>query len=130
MFFAEYRDNGRELRYINCGHPAALLLRSNGAIERLEATALPIGIFAALKCEEKSVTLSPDDLLLVVSDGVLEAGIDQGEEFGEARLIESARAASASDVEAQLDRMLMDVEAFSPGLQFDDVTIVALRASR
>jgi phosphoserine phosphatase RsbU/P len=130
MFFAEYRDQGCELRYINCGHPAALLLRSNGAIEHLEATALPIGIFAALKCEEKNVTLSPGDVLLVVSDGVLEAGVDQGEEFGEARLIESARAASASDVEGQLDRMVLDVEHFSPGQQFDDVTIVALLASR
>jgi serine phosphatase RsbU (regulator of sigma subunit) len=69
-------------------------------------------------------------VLLVVSDGVLEAGVDQGEEFGEARLIESARAASASDVEAQLDRMVLDVEHFSPGQQFDDVTIVALLASR
>ena len=85
MFFAEYRDHGRELRYINCGHPAALLLRANGEIERLEATALPIGIFAALKCEEKSVMLAPGDVLLVFSDGVLEAGMDQGEEFGEAR---------------------------------------------
>ncbi len=131
MFFAEYRDRGRELRYINCGHPAALLLRANGEVEHLEATALPIGIFAALKCEEKSVTLAPGDVLLVVSDGVLEAGIDQGEDFGEARLIESGRAAqNAADVEAQLDQMVLDVQRFSPGQQSDDVTIVALRASR
>ncbi len=45
MFYVEYRDHGRELRYINCGHPAALLLRANGSVERLEATALPVGIF-------------------------------------------------------------------------------------
>ena len=54
MFFAEYRDQTRELRYINCGHPAALLMRANGKVEHLEATALPIGIFAAWKCDEKS----------------------------------------------------------------------------
>ena len=46
MFYAEYRDQGRELRYINCGHPAALLLRASSAVERLEASALPIGIFS------------------------------------------------------------------------------------
>src|SRR5271163_526266 len=45
MFYGEYRDQGRELRYINCGHPAALIVRAAGGIERLEATALPIGIF-------------------------------------------------------------------------------------
>src|SRR5207244_11422135 len=54
MFFAEYRDQTRELRYINCGHPAALLLRTDGAPEHLEATALPIGIFGGWKCEDKS----------------------------------------------------------------------------
>ena len=119
MFFAEYRDHGRELRYINCGHPAALVLRSNGTTEHLEATALPIGIFAGLKCEEKSVVLSPGDVVLVVFlDGVLEAGIDQGEDYGEARLIESGRAAQkAENVEAQLDQMVLDVQNFSPGMQ-------------
>lgn len=129
MFFAEYRDHGRELSYINCGHPAALILRAGGAIERLEATALPVGIFSSLKCEEKSVTLAPGDVLLVFSDGVLEAGVEEGEEFGEPRLIESAQAArNSDDVEALLDRIIQDVQHFSPSQQSDDVTIVALRA--
>jgi phosphoserine phosphatase RsbU/P len=127
MFFAEYRDQGRELNYINCGHPAALILRAGGALERLEATTLPIGVFASLKCEEKTVKLAAGDLLLVYSDGVLEAGVDQGEEFGEARLIESAQGGRKSgDVDALLDSILRDVQRFSPEQQFDDVTLVAL----
>jgi sigma-B regulation protein RsbU (phosphoserine phosphatase) len=126
MFFAEYRDQGRELRYINCGHPSALLMRANGAIEQLEATALPMGIFAALKCEEKSVTLEAGDVVLVFSDGVLEAGIERGEDFGEAGLIAAAESSPRSDVDAMLDHIVGEVLRFSPGLQSDDVTIVAL----
>jgi sigma-B regulation protein RsbU (phosphoserine phosphatase) len=126
MFYAEYRDQGRELRYINCGHPAALLLRTNGTVEKLEASALPIGIFSWWKCEEKSVPMGPGDLLLVMSDGVLEAGVESGEEFGEERLIEAARSAPA-EVEAALEHLLGKVHDFSPGLQGDDVTVVALR---
>src|SRR5580704_13108945 len=126
MFFAEYRDQGRELRYINCGHPAALLLRSNGTVEHLEATALPIGIFAALKCDEESVVLESGDVLLVFSDGVLEAGIERGEEFGEDGLIAAAKAAPKGDIEAMLEYIANEVLRFSPGLQSDDVTIVAL----
>ncbi len=76
MFFAEYRDQTRELRYINCGHPAAILLRANGAVEHLEGTALPIGVFSWWKCEEKAVPLEPGDLLMVFSDGVVEAGVE------------------------------------------------------
>jgi phosphoserine phosphatase RsbU/P len=126
LFFAEYRDQGRELRYINCGHPAAILLRATGEVERLEATALPIGIFATLKCEEKSLVLGPGDALFVFSDGVLEAGIESGADFGEQRLIAAARAGPREDVEASLDYIMAEVLRFSPGVQSDDVTIVGL----
>src|SRR5262249_8246311 len=125
MFYAEYRDQGRELRYINCGHPAALIVRTDGTVERLEATALPVGVFGSLKCEEKSVALDAGDILLAVSDGVLEAGVDRGEEFGEERLIEGAR--SEPEVERMLDQILDRVHQFSPDGQGDDVTVVALK---
>jgi phosphoserine phosphatase RsbU/P len=128
MFFAEYRDQTRELRYINCGHPAALLLRAGGAIEHLEATALPIGIFAAWSCEEKSVIIAPGDVLIAFSDGVLEAGVERGEEFGETRLIDALRAARGSEMEPMLDSLIGEVLQFSPEVQSDDVTLVALRA--
>ena len=127
MFFAEYRDQTRELRYINCGHPAAILARADGRIERLEATALPIGIFGSFKCEEKSVAMAAGDILLVCSDGVLEAGIEHGEEFGEARLI-AALTASKTDVDTLLDSLAVQVLQFSAGAQSDDVTVVALKA--
>lgn len=128
MFFAEYRDQTRELRYINCGHPAALLIRAGGAVEHLEATALPIGIFSSWSCEEKTVTLAPGDLLVAFSDGVLEAGVERGEEFGEPRLIAALHAARASSVEPLLDATVAEVLRFSPEVQSDDVTLVALRA--
>src|SRR5277367_3872329 len=64
MFFAEYRDQSRELRYINCGHPAALIVRASGKVEQLEATALPIGIFSSWSCEEKTVKLAPGDIFV------------------------------------------------------------------
>ena len=127
-FFAEYRDQNRELRYINCGHPAALLVRAGGAVERLEATALPLGIFGRWTCEEKSVSLRPGDVVLVFSDGVVEAGVDNGEEFGEGRLLETLRSAPAGGgVEALLDHVVAAVLRFSPGGQSDDVTMVALK---
>jgi sigma-B regulation protein RsbU (phosphoserine phosphatase) len=129
MFFAEYRDQNRELRYINCGHPSAILARAGGGLEHLEPTAIPIGIFSGWKCEEKTVTLAPGDLLLVFSDGVLEAGVDDGEEFGEARLLDAVRSAPTSAVGEVLNHVADEVLRFSPGTQSDDVTLVALSAS-
>jgi len=127
MFFAEYRDQTRELRYINCGHPAALLVHANGKVDHLEATALPIGIFAAMKYDEKTVIMSPGDVLLAFSDGVLEAGVESGEEFGEERLIQALHAARKGELEPMLDSLVGEVLKFSPEVQSDDVTLVALR---
>ncbi len=128
-FFGEYRDHSQELRYINCGHPSAILARADGTVEHLESTALPLGVFGSWKCTEKSVPLQPGDLVLVFSDGVLEAGVEHGEEFGEERLLETLRsAAPRSSVEELLDHVVDAVLRFSPGAQSDDVTLVALSA--
>ena len=70
--------------------------------------------------------LGSGDVLMVVSDGVLEAGVDRGEEFGEDRLIEAIKA-SIGDVDKLLDGLLDEVLRFSPGAQSDDVTVVAVK---
>jgi sigma-B regulation protein RsbU (phosphoserine phosphatase) len=126
-FFAEYRDQGRELRFINCGHPPAIVMRVNGSVEHLEPTALPIGVFGWWKCVENSIVLAPGDLVLVVSDGVLEAGVEHDEEFGEQRLIDTLRSAPRrGGVEELLDYVVNAVSRFSAGAQSDDVTLVGL----
>jgi serine phosphatase RsbU (regulator of sigma subunit) len=61
---------------------------------------------------------------------VLEAGVERGEEFGETRLIEVLGAARTEDLEQMLDSIIGEVLRFSPGMQSDDVTLVALRAHR
>src|SRR6516225_182250 len=43
LFFAEYDDKLRRLRYSNCGHLAALLFGRDGTIERLESTCTVLG---------------------------------------------------------------------------------------
>jgi len=45
LFYADYDDANHCLRYANCGHNPPLLLRANGEIERLGATATVLGLF-------------------------------------------------------------------------------------
>ena len=78
---------------------------------------------------EVSDALAPGDLLVAFSDGVLEAGVELGEEFGEVRLIEALHKARAGELEALLDLTIQEVLRFSPEVQSDDVTLVALRAT-
>src|SRR6184192_620018 len=51
LFFAEYDDRAQRLRYVNCGHLAALVLRADDTLERLNSTATVLGIFKDWNCE-------------------------------------------------------------------------------
>src|SRR5437016_1814922 len=50
LFFADYDDSSGFLRYVNCGHLSALLLRRDGSLDRLEATSTVLGIFKTWEC--------------------------------------------------------------------------------
>src|SRR5713226_5863299 len=87
LFFGQYDDRTQRLDYINCGQQPAILIRGDHSIERLEATALPLGLVKSWTGEKKTVQLRRGDRLFVCSDGVIEAGLDSGYEFGEEGLI-------------------------------------------
>ena len=61
LFFAEYNDQRRQLRYTNCGHLPALLLRSDGSLERLASTGTVVGLFAEWDCVTEERTLFEGD---------------------------------------------------------------------
>ena len=127
LFFGIYDDLTRRLRYVNCGHVAPLLLRANGQLERLDATATMLGAFPVWRSREGHSTLAPGDLLVVYSDGVTEAGIDSEEEFGESRLAELLRAHHAKPAEAVAQSIIDAVTRFGGVTRSDDVTVVAVR---
>ncbi len=128
LFFALYEDASRRLRYANCGHPPPLVLRPDGSVERLESTATVLGLFEKWQPSVRDVQLAPGDTLFVFSDGVTEARSDEGEEFGEARLLEALRAVLHMPVQEMLRAVVETVRKFSGSEQDDDVTVVIARA--
>jgi serine phosphatase RsbU (regulator of sigma subunit) len=127
LFFADYDDSTRRLRYVNCGHLPPLLRRADGRIERLAATATVLGLFEKWECTAEEVKLLPGDILVLYSDGVTEAASDTGEEFGESRLVKTLCAQRHVPAPALLEALLAAVEAFSHGQQADDITLVVAR---
>jgi len=130
LFFAEYCDRGRRLRYVNCGHPPALLCRTDGTLERLEATATVLGLEAALDFEIGERLLVPGDKLLVYTDGVTEAANEQGEEFGEHRLAELLRAVDGVCPDCWPRFVLDAAKQFTQREFQDDVTLVTASCMR
>jgi catechol 2,3-dioxygenase-like lactoylglutathione lyase family enzyme len=124
LFFADFDPGTGCLRYANCGHLPGLILRADGAMERLDATCTVIGLFDHLPCAVMENRLDPGDILTLYTDGVTEAFNDREEEFGEARLIEALfrhRSLQARELAASI---VDDVTRFSTGAQFDDITLI------
>ena len=128
LFFADYDDASRCLRYANCGHNPPLLLRANGELQRLGATATVLGRFKDWKCAVEKVSLRPGDVLLIYTDGITEALNPAEEEFGESRLLEILRSHSRGPVEALLSLILAAVQEFSGANQADDLTLLIAKA--
>jgi serine phosphatase RsbU (regulator of sigma subunit) len=127
LFYAEYDDGAKRLRYANCGHLSALILRSDGALDRLDSTSTVIGLFTKWDCSIGESPIFPGDTLALYTDGVTESFNDSGEEFGEERLVEALRRHSASSPQDLLAAVIDEVRRFSPHEQGDDITLIIAR---
>ncbi|MBV9181882.1 MAG: SpoIIE family protein phosphatase [Acidobacteria bacterium] len=129
LFYAEYDDSTRKLRYSNCGHPPALLLRGDEGLERLGSTCTVVGLFEKWECMIDERELAPGDAVLLYTDGVTEALNRDGEEFGEERLLEAVRRHREQSVPELLAAAADQVRRFSPHEQADDITLIIAKCS-
>jgi len=131
MFFSLYDDESRTLRYVNCGHNPPVLMRANGSVERLDATATVLGLFEQWDCTVAERQLAPGDVLLIYTDGISEAApSEDAEEFGEERLIASMNAHCCRTASDMLEGIVAEVQRFSQGEQADDMTLIVARSCR
>lgn len=130
LFFGAYDDEAHLLRYANCGHLCALLLRSDGQLERLDSTCTVVGLFKDWDCSLAQCSLSAGDTLALYTDGVTECFNNAGEEFGEERLIVALRQNCGSPLQNLLDSIVEEVRRFSAREQHDDITLIIARGRR
>jgi serine phosphatase RsbU (regulator of sigma subunit)/predicted enzyme related to lactoylglutathione lyase len=130
LFFAEYNDKTRRLRYANCGHHAALLLRRDNTLERLGSTCTVLGLFREWDCSIEERQLFPGDILTLYTDGITESFNDAEEEFGEHRLIEVLRRNRSRSSQELLAAIVDNVQRFSPREQSDDMTLIVAKGRR
>jgi len=127
LFFAEYDDERRRLRYANCGHLPALLLRSDNTLERLESTSVVLGLFRDWDCLMDERSLCSGDTLAVYTDGITESFNDAGEEFGEERLIDALRRHRHLPPQGIISAVVDEVLRFSAHEQHDDITLTVAK---
>jgi serine phosphatase RsbU (regulator of sigma subunit) len=124
----EYDPSTRTLSYVNAGHNSPIIRRTDGRTERLESGGLPFGITTDATFTTAEVELHPGDLLVLFTDGVVEAFNSAGEEFSDARLVDLVRNLPTVPAKESLQFLMTSVETFvGQTRQSDDITCLVLR---
>jgi phosphoserine phosphatase RsbU/P len=127
VFYGVLDPQARRLSYASAGHPHAFRVPRSGAPERLEATAPPLGLAALGTIQRRQVEWIPGaDLLVLWTDGMVDARNEAGEAYGEQRLLDSIAAHRTEAVEAIVGAVMAQAESFG-GEPIDDRTLLVMR---
>jgi sigma-B regulation protein RsbU (phosphoserine phosphatase) len=128
LFWGAYDPAAGRLTYINAGHCPGFVVRRE-RVQRLDSSGPVLGLLPHAQYREVGVDFEPGDVLVLYSDGIVEAANHSGEEYGEERLrrvLEHCTVSSAAEVRAAI---LDDLRAFlGGGAPDDDLTLLALEA--
>ena len=127
-FCASLKPADGRLRYVNCGHNPPLLLRADGRAEKLEDGGTILGFSRDALFAAGEVQLHPGDLLVLYTDGVIEARGPADEDFGIEGLERVLRTSTAAGAEGLIREVIQATQTFSGSTSYaDDFTLVILR---
>jgi sigma-B regulation protein RsbU (phosphoserine phosphatase) len=124
LFYGVFNENTRTLHYVNAGHNPAVVIHRGGAVAWLKACALPAGLFAETVYEAQAVQLYPGDLIVVYTDGFVEATNAAGEEWGVDGLLAAVKRCGTRQPEGIVEAAFAALDEFSGDNQTDDATVL------
>jgi sigma-B regulation protein RsbU (phosphoserine phosphatase) len=126
LMYGQLSPSG-EMVFCNGGHNPPLIYGKQG-LRRIEAGGMPVGLFEMAPYATDRVQLDPDDVLVLYSDGVTEAHNVDGDEFGEARLVEVLQRHHRESAVGMLNALIEAVRQFAHGAeQYDDITALVVK---
>ncbi len=130
MFYGLLEPDSGRLTYSNAGHHPPYLLKyvANQTPSALMRTGIPLGVDNQAVWGENSVQIAPGDLLLMYTDGMVDAQNANGEPMGFKPMLEIASALQHRTVRDVQDALISEVRAYAGSeQQFDDLTLVLLK---
>ena len=127
MFYGVLDTSNRRLTYANAGHEPPLLLR-DGKVVHLSEGGPVLGIDLASTYYQDAVDLHPGDVMVICTDGLIEASNFEAEQFGSKRVLAAAQAKADDSAEHIAKHILWEMRRFT-GLteRMDDITIVVAK---
>jgi PAS domain S-box-containing protein len=116
--------------YASAGHPTAYILDREGRVRRtLPSTGIPLGILPEVELPHAvTLTLQAGDILLFLTDGVVEARDPEGATFGSERALALVRIYRDLPARQIVENIYHAVRAFTQNLpQYDDITATVVK---
>ncbi|MFQ5753977.1 MAG: SpoIIE family protein phosphatase [bacterium] len=127
IFLAAIDLNSKTLKYCNAGHhPPLYWQRSSQSFNWLQPTGPALGLMRDSRYKTKSIRFDSGDLFVFYTDGLVEAGDQNGYEFGEERLTAFVKAHLQASPDELLQGLLTTTRNFTVKFQ-DDVTLMILK---
>jgi sigma-B regulation protein RsbU (phosphoserine phosphatase) len=127
-FCACYQPETRRLCFAGAGHNPPLLRRADGTVEALEPDGAAIGLLEEAEYEEQSLVLEPGDLVLLYTDGAVEAAGARQRQFGQERLHSVLAGWTGGSARDLVEEVLLEIRAHTGEQpQRDDITMLAMR---
>jgi len=129
LFYARYDPRSRLLTYSNAGHLPPFVYRARkDRFLTLDAEGMLLGIEPEVHFEEKSLSLTPGDIVTFYTDGIIEGVNRKKAAFGERRFRQLIRQNPHLSPKALLQKILQAHNRFSKGVQkSDDITLIVLK---
>lgn len=131
LFFGELDTEKRIFTYCNAGHFPPLVIRKNGEVVKLEEGGTVIGFIKEAVYKQASVEIFPGDLLLLYTDGLIEAKNSHGKVFDLDKVIRLIQNNPESTAEELKENILTMVKKFVRKPYFDDdLTFVLIKINK
>jgi serine phosphatase RsbU (regulator of sigma subunit) len=130
LFYAVLDPNTSTLSYVNAGHNPPYLFRPSDAAHpvSLEKTGTQLGLFDDAIWTHASVKMETGDVLLLYTDGVLDAQNPEEEVFGSERLIAEAKTMLDCPAQELMENLYHVIQKFmGKAPMADDITLVILK---
>ena len=121
--YAFYDASAHTMRMARAGHPLPMVFRNSDqkAIELTCPGVYPLGIEPyEIEIPVTEVKLEPGDRFLIYTDGLTERFDEEGQTYGEERLLKLLATDSAHDPQGVIGAIMADVEQFAGELPADD----------
>jgi sigma-B regulation protein RsbU (phosphoserine phosphatase) len=128
-FYGVLDATNKTLAYANAGHNPPLLLDEDGRVRFIERGGLPLGMFRDTRYYEYYLPIEAGQVLVLYTDGIVEATNAAGEEYGRDRLAAKVLAGRALTAKALIKFIHADMMDWTEGRGAgDDVTFLIVKA--